>query len=358
MKELNEISKCQSTDMTYTNNNIRNLKTVMMISVVLFHACVFYTGNWFTIIQPTKDAGYLALLSDFLNTFQTQAFTMASGYLFFYLRCEKGKYRNTKKDIRKRFMRLIVPYIIISLFWAIPIHVFFYGFKLDELIVKYALGTSPDQLWFLLMLFWCFCFFYFVADRISFTWKYFIAFILISMMGAMLSAIGIISIFQINTSIRYFVFFYLGGFIYHKQGLCNKLKKEKNFILLGISGVVLWIIWELTGNSDFILIKAFHVMEKSLSSIVLVLFVYSIVILLGNKLHFSKNAMKLYEKVSDDSFGIYLFHQQIIFITLAILNGRIHPVFVVLLSFAFAFTISEVIVSMIKKTPLYKILGL
>ena len=34
---------------------------------------------------------------------------MASGYIFYYLKYNKGKYNNPKEDIKKRFKRLIIP---------------------------------------------------------------------------------------------------------------------------------------------------------------------------------------------------------------------------------------------------------
>ena len=339
--------------------NITYLKTIMMLLVVLFHSCIFYSGNWFTIAQPVNNAHYIAMFADFLNTFQTQAFTMASGYLFFYLKSEKGKYRNAKKDISKRFFRLIVPYFIISVFWAIPVHVHFYGFDIKDIISKYLLGTSPDQLWFLLMLFWNFCLFYCIANKIAFNKQFLVLFVIISMFGAILSAAGIVSLFQIDTTIRYTVFYYLGGYIYDRENsILVNISKVKYILLYGLTGLILWLIWEITGDTDVLIIKIFHSAEKSVASVFLVLFFYELISSLSNKISRLVSHNSLFKKITSDSFGIYLIHQQIIYFVIQRLNGTIHPIFVVLASFICSLLLSECIVTILKRTPIYKFLGI
>lgn len=339
--------------------NITYLKTIMMLSVVLFHSCVFYSGNWFTIAQPVNNAPYIAVFADFLNTFQTQAFTMASGYLFFCLKSEKGNYQNAKKDISKRFFRLIVPYFIICVFWAIPFHVYFYGFDIRDIVSKYLLGTSPDQLWFLLMLFWNFCLFYYIANKIAFNKKFLALFVVISMFGAILSATGVVSLFQIDTTIRYTVFYYLGGYIYDKENSIRvKICQIKYFLLYGLTGLILWLIWEMTGDIDTLIIKVFHSAEKSVASVFLVLFFYELISFLSNKISRILGHNSFFKKITSDSFGIYLFHQQIIYFVIHGLNGIVHPIFVVLASFICSLLLSDCIVTILKRTPIYKFLGI
>ena len=58
-----------------------NIKTAMMLDVVLYHSCMFYTGTWFDKAQPIYKAGYLVFFAKYLNTFHVQTFVMAAGFL-------------------------------------------------------------------------------------------------------------------------------------------------------------------------------------------------------------------------------------------------------------------------------------
>lgn len=59
-----------------------NIKTAMMLAVVFYHACMFFSGTWFDKVSPIYEARYFAVFAKYLNTFHVQTFTMASGFLF------------------------------------------------------------------------------------------------------------------------------------------------------------------------------------------------------------------------------------------------------------------------------------
>ena len=59
--------------------------------------------------------------------------------------------------LAKKARRLLVPYAFVCLVWAVPWWVALFG--PDRVAEKYVLGDSPSQLWFLLMLFWVFAMF-------------------------------------------------------------------------------------------------------------------------------------------------------------------------------------------------------
>jgi len=81
---------------------IDNVKVLMMLAVVLYHSCMFFTGSWFDGATPVYEASYLSIFDRWLNTFHVQTFAMASGFLFYCLRTEKGKYINFGKAVLKR----------------------------------------------------------------------------------------------------------------------------------------------------------------------------------------------------------------------------------------------------------------
>lgn len=60
---------------------IDNAKVLMMMAVVLYHSCMFFTGSWFDGAKLVYQADYLVVFAQWLNTFHVQTFTMASGCL-------------------------------------------------------------------------------------------------------------------------------------------------------------------------------------------------------------------------------------------------------------------------------------
>ncbi len=72
--------------------NCNFVKTVLMLLVVLYHSCVFWTGSWFNILAPSGNSAVLELFSKWLNSFHIYGFALVSGYIFYYIKYEKEKY--------------------------------------------------------------------------------------------------------------------------------------------------------------------------------------------------------------------------------------------------------------------------
>lgn len=159
------------------NNSDENLsycnfaKTLLMLCVVLCHSVAFYGGNWFTALEPVQSNRFLGLLSSWLGTFHVQAFTLISGYIFYYLKKESGKYSDCKAFIINKVRRLLIPYVAISIIWIIPIGYLYYRYTFNDIIQYFILGQSPAQLWFLLMLFNVFVISYFLLDN-NIAWQW------------------------------------------------------------------------------------------------------------------------------------------------------------------------------------------
>lgn len=142
------------------------IKIGLMLFVVLGHATRLWgTGGWFN-QAPVQQSFMLHWLTMWIGSFHIYAFTLVSGYIFSYLRFEKGKYREFLPFFKSKVKRLIVPYIFVAAIWAAPWHRFYFDADADQLIQKYVLGISPSQLWFVLMLFWVFLTAYFLSDFI------------------------------------------------------------------------------------------------------------------------------------------------------------------------------------------------
>ena len=85
----------QSINHSRNNDDLTNcnfVKTVLMLTVVMYHAMLFWGRvGWFT-GTPVCNADILCKLALCLNYFHVQAFTLVAAYLYCYLRYECGKY--------------------------------------------------------------------------------------------------------------------------------------------------------------------------------------------------------------------------------------------------------------------------
>lgn len=63
-------------------SNCTFVKSILMITVVLYHSCVFWTGSWFTRESVAIEAPGLEFFSNFLGTFHIYGFALVSGYIF------------------------------------------------------------------------------------------------------------------------------------------------------------------------------------------------------------------------------------------------------------------------------------
>ena len=135
------------------------VKTILMAIVVVYHSCVFWTGSWSSCGQQVAfESPYLSVLAEWLNSFHVYSFTLTSGFIYYYLEFECNKYNDFKTLIYKKIKRLIVPYYFVALIWAGPVAAIIHGYSFKELVTRYLFAISPNQLWFLWMLFWCFLF--------------------------------------------------------------------------------------------------------------------------------------------------------------------------------------------------------
>ena len=140
--------------------NCRYVKTILMILVLVYHSCVFWAGGWIPGITVQIEARQIVEFAGWLSTFHIYGFTLVSGYLLYFLKYEKGKYSSLIPFVVNKAKRLLVPYVFVSAIWAIPFAMYYFHFDAVEVIKRYVLGTSPNQLWFLLMLFFVFMIFY------------------------------------------------------------------------------------------------------------------------------------------------------------------------------------------------------
>ncbi len=329
--------------------DISFFKTLLMITIVLCHSCSFFTGDWFSAYEPIYNAKYLSTFASFLGSFHTQGFTMASGYLFYYLYYNKNKYNNILQSIKKRFSRLMVPYFATSILWVIPMGIYFFHYSFKDIVINYLLMVSPSQLWYLVMLFVVFCFFLLIGKKIKINFKnLIIVYIISTIVGYGLSAFNI-DFFQLSKSVKYILFFYFGGIIYNNKNKMNLKRGFASVLLIIFSYLLLYLI-------DIYDLKYSIYISKFIDPIISCLEIYALFYICKNIIQKSRINSKFYNYLEQNAFGIYLFHQQIIYFTIMIFNGLVHPIVQVVISFIISISISLIMSILLKKNRITKYL--
>lgn len=294
-------------------HNLTIIKTILMLCVIAGHSVNFWKGNWFMTVVPAFDSMILCYISDFLNAFHVFAFALASGYLFYYLKIEQGKYEELLPFVKGKVLRLIVPYIFVCIVWVVPIVEYFFRYSLSEIIRRYALGTSPNQLWFLLMLFWV----YVIA------WPLASVFDKKLLSGAAivggLYAVGMVgsrlvpNYFYFWTGCEYVLFFWIGFIMRKMPEFFGRIKWYAwlgGFIIFFVAGE-----WSDSGVVHSMLEIAVHIFGSVAA--------FETLNTLAGRVNLDEKGWFL--GLNRKSMPMYLFHQQIIYFTIWWLNGKVNP---------------------------------
>ena len=300
-----------------SNNYIDNctfVRTVLMMSVVLGHSVNFWKGNWFTKVEPAFNSSILVVISDLVNSFHIYAFVLVSGYIYAYLRIQKGKYLDFVPFVWNKIKRLIIPFIFTCIIWVGPIGCYFNNYSLQECLNNYILGISPNQLWFLLMLFWCFVF----AWPLSKLFKNYsilsLLIVAVFYVGGIVGSRFLSNYYSIWTGCEYLLYFWLGFQIFN-------YKK----IVISIS-VYVWVISFFASfilDYMFIFCSLITSLLQAMIHILGALMAFFVLQKIASKISW-KNS-KSFMALAKTSMAIYLFHQQIIYFTILFLNGKVNP---------------------------------
>lgn len=300
-------------------SNCGFVKTVLMLVIVFYHCTVFWTGSWIS-IKPAISSVALSYLAKWMNSFHIYGFALVSGYLFFYLRYERGKYSRYLPFLGNKAKRLLVPYVFVSLVWAIPFAVFLLQMDPSTLLSDYLLASSPQQLWFLVMLFGVFALFY-PLSRFFKEHTFWGAVIALVFYGVgVLGPAFLPNVFQVFTAFRYLLFFWIGFKL--RQHPCGWLRRIPAILWLPLHVLLFAAVCLLKTQEG----RLFGVLELGFTLLLHAVGALMAFFLLGwIGAHVSwKNSrvMRFFER---RSMPIYLFHQQLVYLCLYWLNGAMHP---------------------------------
>lgn len=330
--------------------NCTYVKTILMILVVLYHSTLFWNGTWFT-ANPLCEAKVLGLFARWLNTFHIYGFTLVSGYLFYYLKFEKGKYQQFGAFLKSKAKRLLIPYAFIAAIWVAPGHYLWNDFTISSLVLKYILGTAPSQLWFLLMLFVVFV----IAWPLSqFLEKHTFLSVGIAVLLYGLGLVGnnlIPNVFQILTAFEYFIFF-LAGFKIRQYG-SKHLMKIPGFIWIAGS-ILLFSGYEMISSNGSFFVKLLSFGLSAACNMVGAVMAFVVLQKIANRTDYQNS--RLFNCLSNCSMTIYMLHQQIVYLFIVILNGVVNPYLNASVNFLGSLTISIAVALVLKKFKLTRFL--
>lgn len=317
-KEKNENFDRQA-DRQKELSNCSFVKTTLMLLVVIYHCILYWNGSWF-IGEPVFESRVLAVLSQWLNSFHIYAFTLVSGYLFAYVKLECGKYSEWKCFCLNKAKRLLVPYVFVSLIWAIPFAIGFFHYDVVDIIKKFAFGTSPNQLWFLLMLFGVFMIFYPLSGFFEKHNLYgVVTVVLIYGFGSVGQAV-LPNIFQIFRACTYIPFFWIGFKI--RQHGCLWLKKIPTLAWLLVDGLLFALTQYLVGTGGIFFTLLRHG-SNFILHIVGAAMAFAVLQKCANFIKWKDSGIFVF--FSKCSMPIYLFHQQVVYVLIYCLNGVLDP---------------------------------
>lgn len=309
------------------------LKTAMMLLVVLYHCCVMWAGGgWFD--EPAVQCAPLGALALWMNTFHVPMFVFASGYVHSYLRRETNHYGAPRAVLARKARKLLLPCVLVSLLWAAPAYGLF--FSMDNLAGKFLLMESPSQLWFLPMLFWCFVVIelaWLLAPGLlrGFDVRVGVALALLAVGSPLVSKLTD-GAFQLASACQYLIVFWAGwAFRSVDSGRFWNVRPTR-FIF---ADVILFALWRVVAEGDGIVAS----LASQSALVVLRLLGCAMVLSVAGRARIPKS--RFWSVFGRDSFGVYLFHQQLVWIALAFLNvPSVPPILAASVAFFASLTVS------------------
>ena len=330
--------------------NCTFVKTTLMLIIVLYHSILFWTGTWFS-STPIYEAKIFAALAIWMNSFHIYSFTLVSGYLFYYLKYENGKYAQYIPFLKRKAKRLLVPYAFIAIVWVIPISYAFFKYDFTEIFHKYILGTAPSQLWFLLMLFGVFAIFYPISNYIR-NHHLLGAVVIIGFYGiGLVGQLVLPNLFQIFRACMYMPVFWVGFKLCQYGTAWARRIPAWLWVLVQI---LVFVSAQYFAGFEGIIFTLVRMGINFVANIVGALMAFVVLQKLADKVNWKEN--KLFGFMSRMSMPVYLLHQQIIYVCIYFLNGLLNPYIHAGVNFLVAIVLSLGCAAVLMKYPITRFL--
>ncbi len=317
------------------NKEIELLRIFATILVVLGHSG-FYTittsvgsmgCDWTKyILDGTIIYKIIGFGTRIIYSCHMQLFILISGMVF-QICLNGGKYKTTLELLKNKISRLIIPYILVSILYNIPILWCTNYFEKNAYnVILYLIGFGKNHLWYLVALFFIFVLTYicnFILKRFMKVQKK--TAIVAMMMPALIMyllndymGIHVPEIAYIDRVAKYWMWFLIGMILVEFEDKIKKVLEEKT--ILKICGMfVIWMFFFLLVDKG----KSIFLFEEQIFGI---LFWYSICYWMISRFHDLLNN-RILKLINTHSMDIYLYGVPVNYIIMTILihiNGVIH----------------------------------
>lgn len=301
-------------------SQISNIRALAILLVVLGHSIILYSHGW-NLYETTRSSQFLDVLKQIIDVFQMPLFFSLSGYLFVFTHQKKGGIVHLLKN---KSIRLLIPYIVVGVFYMLPIRLLvdYPGYREKsalDILKGFLMGTDVGHLWFLPSLFLVFLLAELIlkfAEMIPSFTKH------SELVLVCIAAILYLEGYRIGfgyppllSAFQYLLWFSVGYFLCRHRDMVKQLYRNKivkySLLLLNV-GLAIYCYCEpnsrvliMLGTRALYILNAYGVIPE-------------------------KN-IPLAQKLDRNSFGIYLFHSPLIYITFTMMPNAL-PALVVFIN--------------------------
>lgn len=311
---------------------IVNLRSIAIITVVIGHSIILYSSHWSFL---TTDVKYplFDYAKDIINLYQMQLYFFISGFLMYSTLYKNQTY---SKFIIGKIKRLIVPYFVFGLLWMLPIKNMIGLPSLTDATIldqikDLACGINNGHLWFLYALFGIFAILYpinklllkILNNNVLVKIGEGILLLILALLPIMLDKVCFRH-FNINEAIHYAFWFQLGITIHYYN--------LKTFILISLLSIGIFALTDPT-------------------------LIISLIIVLGLYYAIPSKENKTLDFIDRHSFGVYLLHSPLIYITFTYLKDS-YPLIVFATNFIVMGGFALLLTYLIKRSRINNLLNI
>lgn len=326
-------------------SKIGNIRALAIFLVVLGHSIILYSSGW-DLYETTWSVPVLDGLKQILDIIQMPLFFSLSGYLFVFTR---GKKPGFLYLLKTKAIRLLVPYMGIGICFLPPVRlaVGFPSYRdmgIGDFAIRLLTSSDVGHLWFLPALFFVFLLseiILSIAEKIPGVRK--CPEICLCMVSFALYLEGYrigFSYPPLLGAYSYLLWFTLGYALNVRQKALQKLygivPVKWGLLLLNVA----LLVWSATGVTV---------------RLILALLIRALCIINAYGAMPEKSCT-LAEKIARNSFGVYLFHSPLIYITFANIPNA-HPAVVVFVNLVVFGAAAYGLTALIRRTKLKVLIG-
>lgn len=323
---------------------IVNIRAAAILLVVLGHSIILYSSGW-NLYATVNEVPLLDRLKKIIDVIQMPLFFSISGYLFVYSHRKK---RGFLQLVKNKVRRLLVPYFAVGFFYMAPIkwavsYPGYQGKTPAAIALSFFTGTDVGHLWFLPALFLIFCISELLlraAEGMPGAGRY--AHIMLLAVSAVLYFEGdriALGYAPLLTAFSNAVWFAAGYVICVYRAQIDRLFRHAASRWAGVAVLLL-----MTAACAFVEMPRPAVLCGQLLCLALI---YAVM---------PQKSSAAAEVLSKDSFGVYLFHSPLIYITFAFFANA-NPVLVVVANLCLFGMLAVCLTRLVRRTKLRAVIG-